>query len=170
MEDSQTLPYKIADLVFNQEPSPPKSVQLECATETGHSIEPLDLFEIFMTIMMEGLFIKIPDMNKEYLNNFNEGTLNGLSPWLQSLGYDVNVITIPKRAVEEYDNYYCKIILNCDPSWHSFFILQKIEDKKYHFIFGGKSPYIRKEKCELSNLFSVFVHNDDVFKISFRCI
>jgi hypothetical protein len=170
MEDDQNLPCKIADIVFNQEPSLPKSVQLICETETKTSIEPLDLFEIFMNIMLEGLFIKIPDLNKNLMDSFNEGTLKGLSPWLQSLGYDVDVVAVPRKATEEYEHYYCKIILKCDPEWTLFFKIQNIENKKYHFVFGGKSPYIRKEECKLSNLFAIFVHKNDVFKISFRCI
>lgn len=171
MDNIHQLPYDVAEIVFNNPASEPKSYQLCCETEAGTAIAPVDLFEIFLTILTEGIFIKNKSITAETLKQFDERTINALQPWLHSLGYDVNVEAVTRQETEKYEKYYCKVILKADPSWAMYFELHAHEmTKDYHFIFGGNSPFIKNEKCTLNNLFAIFTINDMVYKISFSCI
>jgi len=171
MDSSQCLPTDIAQIVFKSEPQPQKTYQMFCESDEGTSIAPLDLFEIFLTILLEGVFIRYHPITADTIKNFNEELLSDLRPWLHSLGFNVNIDTFPKNKVERYENYYCKVILRSDPSWVPYFDMHPNDiTKDYHFIFGGNSPYINSSTCDLKNLYAVFVINQTVHKISFNCI
>lgn len=168
--DKKKLPYDVAEIVFKNLPREPKIYQLCCESETENTNVPLDIFEIFLTIMMEGIYIK-NNITSETLKLFNETTITELRPWLYSLGYNVNVDVISNKDISAYEQYYCKVILREDPSWNQYFELHSNEiTRNYHFIFGGKSPYMQGEKCTLNNLFAIFTLNSMVYKISFNCI
>jgi hypothetical protein len=166
---NKKLPYDIAEIVFKEPPGEPKSYQLCCESETENTIAPLDLFEIFLTIMMEGIFLK-NSITCETLKLFNEKIITDLRPWLHSLGYNVNIDTISNKETDVYRQYYCKVILRDDPSWNQYFELHDNITKNYHYIFGRDSPYFCGEKCTLDNLFAIFTLNGMVYKISFNCI
>lgn len=169
-KDNKKLPYDVAEIVFKNLPGEPKSYQLCCESETENTIAPLDIFEIFLTIMMEGLFLK-NNVTSDSLKLFNENTVTDLRPWLHSLGYNVNVEVVSNKDSSAYEQYYCKVILREDPSWNQYFELHSNEiSRNYHCIFGGKSPYILGGKCTLNNLFAIFTLNGMVYKISFNCI
>lgn len=168
-DEGKKLPYEVAEIVFRNPVSEPKSYQLYCESEAEHNIAPLDIFEIFLTIMMEGIFIK-NNVNEELLKLFDENALFNLQPWLHSLGYHVNVDVIEKQNTVEYEQYYCKIILRDDPSWTQYFEMHNEITKRYHYIFGGNSPYFRGSSCTLKNLFAIFTLNSKIYKISFNCI
>lgn len=168
-----TLPEDIARRVFSESPVEQKSYQLYCdADEENKSIDSIDIFEIFMTILVEGIFIRCGgDVTKEILNSFNSDTILSLNPWLHSLGYAVNVTEIPKENTSEYENYYCNIIFRKEPSWSGYFDLHANDIKKdYHYIFGGNSPYIHNEKCTLNNLYAIYGKKNMIYKISFKFI
>lgn len=169
----KTLPEDIAKLVFSEQPTEQKSYQLYCeADEENKSIDSIDIFEIFMTILVEGIFIRCGgNVSKEILDSFDSNTVLSLNPWLHSLGYSVVVEEIPKENVPEYENYYCNIIFRKDPSWNGYFSLHPTEIKKdYHYIFGGNSPYIHSEKCTLNNLYAIHGKKNMIYKISFKYI
>jgi hypothetical protein len=166
---SKKLPYDVAEIVFNNPPGEPSSYQLYCETDTGSKVAPLDLFEIFLTIMMEGMFIINKIITPDTLKLFDENTIILLRPWLHSLGYNVNIEAIPKQDTCRYDTYYCKVILRADPSWNQYFELHENElTRDYHCIFGGNSPYIKQGECSFDNLFAIFTLNNMVYKISFN--
>lgn len=168
-DNFEKYPYEIANLIFNDQPAEPKKFQLYCEMEDGDRTTKIDIFEIFMTIMMEGLFIK-NNVTCETLKMFNEETILSLQPYLNSLGYQVDVDVINKDDVELYSKFYCRIIMKCDPSWETYFDMHKELMKNYGFIFGANSPKIKGENCNLDNLFAIFSHKNLVYKISFRCI
>ena len=166
---NKKLPHEVAEIVFNNFPEEPRSYQLYCESDTGTTIAPLDLFEIFLTIMTEGIFIKNQPISRNTLKLFDEKTITSLRPWLHSLGYNVNVENIPKQETDRYDTYYCKIILREDPAWSQYFELHENDiTNDYHYIFGGNSPYIKQGKCTLDSLFAILTLNNMVYKISFN--
>lgn len=170
-EGNTHLPCNVAKAIFNNPPAEPKSFQLFCQSDEGTIIAPLDLFEIFLTITTEGIFIKNIVNSETFRNSFTEQTILGLKPWINSLGFDVKVETMPKDETGKYKNYYCKVILRCDPSWATYFEIHKNIAKDYHYIFGGESPYIMgNSDCTMENLYAIFVIKSTVYKISFECI
>jgi len=171
MEDTKHLPHEIANIIFNTTPQEPKTIQMFNESPNGDSVEYIDLFEIFLTIMTEGIFIKNNPVTAEKLKMFNETVITSLRPWLLSLGYNIVVDVIPRQKVEEYEKYYCKVIIKADPLWNQYFeILHPEITAEYHYVFGGKSPYVLGTKCTLQNMFAIFDINNVVYKISFNCI
>jgi hypothetical protein len=162
------LPKDIASKIFNDTPEEPKTYSLVCQ-EMENDTSMSDVFEIFLTILIEGFFIKYP-INKETIKNLTPDFFTNLQPWLSSIGINVNVNTTSLSDVESYNNYYCKIILREDPAWNIYFELHENITENYHFIFGGNSPLFHKQQCHLNNLFAIFVLNDTVFKISFSLL
>lgn len=172
-------PRQIANIIFSMSPDEPKSYNLRYETdETNETVTDdmqtvsVTIFEIFLTILMEGIFIK-NNITKETLKNFNSSIITYLQPWLHSLGYSVNVRELNKENVQQYNKYYCKIILKVDPDWETFFELhENLMDKNYHFIFGSNNDYIlnKKTKINLNDLFAIFIHNNKVYKIMFNYI
>ena len=178
-------PIKMAELVFADDPVEPKSYAWFSVDEKDDSTSNLELFEIFLTIMTEGILIKTPNITKETLKLFNENNILMLRPWLHSLGYDVDVSTCKKQEKELYDDYYCKVILRCDPEWNTYFEMHSEITKDYHFILGGNSQYVKHKivdkrttkhlkelnnVCHLNNLFAVFIANKIVYKLRFKCL
>lgn len=175
----EKLPHEIAQIVFRKPYEPPKSYQLFCESPNNTTIEYLDIFELFATIMMEGMLVKYGNITSDTLKIFNENHILSLQPWFNSLGFNVGVQKINRDQIELYDKYYCKIILRNDPSWKMYFEMHEQEiTTDYHFILGGNSPHIQrkyenntsKEKCTLDKLFAIFIANSFVYKITFNCI
>lgn len=163
-------PSEIAETVFNQDVQPPKTFQLFCQSSENEDITPVDVFEIFLTILMEGIFIKNNPVTEEKFKLFNENIILSLQPYLNSLGYKV-CIEETDRNNEKLKKHYCRIVLKCDSTWAPYFeITHKNLEKEYHFILGGSSPYICGELCTLNTLFSIFEINHKVYKISFSYI
>jgi hypothetical protein len=168
-EALEKCPYEIAEIIFREPPSEPNNFQLYCEMENDDVTTQLDIFEIFMTIVMEGMFIK-NNISRETLDFFNEQTILDLQPYFHSLGYHTNVEVIPIKNTEAYETFYCRIALRCDPSWEAYFDMHPEITQNYRFIFGGNSPKIQGEKCTFNNLFAIFSHKNLVYKISFNCI
>lgn len=167
-------PEDIAEQVFTQPPQPEKTVQLYCesAIKDG-KIDAIDIFEIFLTMLMEGILIRYSPVTAETLKYFNEESLDKLRPWLRSMGFDIKVETYPVKCDDsvkkEFNKQYCKAILKCDPSWNAWFEMKNIE-KNYHFILGNKSPIIKGKKGTMDNLYCIFINNNITYKIAFKFI
>lgn len=173
IEAEKKLPEDIAKIVFSDQPAEPKSYQLYCQTDEDNKvIDALDLFEIFMTIMIEGIFVRCDgNVSREILNTINDNTISSLNPWLHSLGFNVNVSIIPKENVSEYENYYCKVVFRNDPEWTGWFDIHSDNIKKdYHYILGQSSPYISGDKCTLNNMYAIHKWKSTIYKISFNYI
>lgn len=166
--DTEKLPNEIAKLVFNLDPSPPKTYDLQCQ-EIESQTQIIDVFEIFLTILMEGIFMKYP-ITKESIKTFSPDVILNLQPWLNSMGYNANVSVVDTKETESYKEYYCKVILREDPAWNTYFELHDNIIEDYHFIFGGDSPYFTNQDCTLDNMFAIFVFQNRVLKVSFSLI
>jgi hypothetical protein len=161
------LPSDISNIVFSQPPSPPKSYQLYYPDNDSNII---DIFEIFLTIMIEGINVRCGGtITKEIFDTFDENIIMSLQPWLNSLGYRVNVSVIPRENVPEYETFYCQIALNVDPVWKLYFEMRNFS-KNYQFIFGDKSPYHLDQLCSLQNLYTILIRKNITYKISFDYI
>lgn len=166
----EVIPCEVAEIIFNDEPNPAKSYQLFCYSDTTTKTENVDIFEIFLTILMEGLFIKYSPITSETLKTFTPDIILILQPWFHSLGFNVSIDTVNKSEIALFDQYYCKITLRCDPSWSTYYEIHENIEKDYHFIFGGNSPFFKDEHCNLENLFALFITHDKAHKISFNLI
>lgn len=162
-------PQDIAHIIFSEQPKPEKSHQMLGQSIDGSQLAFVDVFEVFVNILMEGIFIRYPNISSETLKQFDSTMITNLSPWLRSLGFDVNVHQCSVVDKNDYENFYCKIILKCDPCWAGWFEIKNIENN-YHFILGGNSHFLHNIKCTQDNMFAVFIMNDIVYKISFHCI
>jgi hypothetical protein len=166
--DTEKLPNEIAKIVFSSEPSPPKTFDL-CCQEIHTQTEMIDIFEIFLTILLEGILMKYP-ITADSIKHLTPETITNLQPWLNSMGFNVDVAVVSQSDTELYEEYYCKVILREDPAWSTYFELHENITEDYHFIFGGESPYFSNEECTLENLFSIFVFQNRIFKMSFSLI
>jgi len=158
---------ELARIIFSSAPNPPKSQQVLIQQVIENSVNPvIDIFEIFLTILMEGIMVLF-NPSWENMDKFNEDSLLNLKPWLWSLGFNIKVQKLSKINDQDmFKNYYCKTILKCDPTWKTYFNIKHI-DTPYTFLLGSESPYIKKTKLDLDTLFAIFIYNDDVYKICF---
>lgn len=164
------IPQQVAEIIFRNEPEEPKKYSLLCENEEHEEIEPVELFEIFLTILMEGVMIKNDPITFDKVKEFTPEVILNLNPWLKSLGFYANVQILTKANVEEYNKFYSKIVMKCDPSWKNFFTIHKNITKDYHFIISQLCPYVNDQYCDLTNLYAVFIIKDTVYKITFSCL
>lgn len=169
---TEKLPVDIANIIFSQEPQQSKTYQLFCSENNndGNGSSVIDIFEIFLTIMIEGINVRCGgSISKEAFMACDENTILSLQPWLNSLGYRVNVSTIPKENKPDYETFYCQIALSADPVWKLYFEMKQFLTN-YQFILGDKSPFYLNQNCFLQNLYAVLIKNNVVYKISFDFI
>lgn len=159
---------EIAKNIFSCPPEEPKKFQLYVEGEVTPA-NVVDIFEVFVTILMEGIDVVTEGIDYEKVKTFNFGFLDWLNCWTKSLGFATIVEQVPKHHVENYANYYCSIVLACMPQWKQYFDMKHIT-KKYHFILNGNNPFVEEHKIQLNELFAIFTIGEDVFKISFKCI
>lgn len=161
----ELLPEKIANIVFDFEPSSERKFQLFCDDDMNDNYGIVTIFEIFLTLFIEGMFKKVSDPSK-----INEETSMALNPWLSMMGFNVIVKKYDISEREKLKKYYSWVALKCDPSWSQYFKLSNIQ-KNYHFISGNLSPYKTAEHCSLENLFAKFSYdNECVYKIKFKFV
>lgn len=172
MEENGILPKELAEYLFACEPQPEKSIQVLCLDEKEQTLEPIFLFEIFLNILTEGIFIKHSPITFEKYKQFDESTINNLRPWLRSVGFDVAVEKYPRydeTMKKHFRKYYCQVILKCDKEWETLFEIKDIQCE-YHYVLGGNSPFQKKKNCNLDNTFAILSVGETVYKISFKCI
>ncbi|ARF09412.1 hypothetical protein Indivirus_1_35 [Indivirus ILV1] len=156
-------PEAIADALFHQEPKDALSCRLVANPDEVDSIY---LFELLVTILMEGMDIIVGDLSKIDLSGLSIEHITSLNPWFHSLGFLVRVDLLDKNDdTTDYDEYYCKIILKT--KLHEIIFEHNGIDKNYHFFINGSYLEDNEEKENLKELYAVFINNDDVFKISF---
>lgn len=169
-------PSDIAQHIFRSPPCDKKQYMLTITGDDGKQLSSLELFEVFMTILIEGIYIRFNptssqiNFTNEMLQLFDENVITNLNPWLNSLGISVSVETTTKDDKQSYEKYYCKTVMKCDKEWETFFDLHPEITKDYHFILGGKSPYALKTDVSLNNLFAIFIKQNIVYKISFKLL
>lgn len=152
----QMEPVEIALTLFSEDPKEPFSCQLY-----AYDNEPdaLYLFEIVLTIMMEGVDI-ITDLNTVDIKQFNENHILALNSWFRSVGFDVHITELN----EPINNHYCRIILrkDCKPEYVNYF-----NNTKYHFLINTREYHINKQKKNVDELTALFEVNSKKYKIWF---
>lgn len=160
LEDS--TPEQIAYQIFTKEPADPCSI-----TIIGDQVNDITyIFEILLTIFMEGFDILTGGLNQADLSHFTKEHIEGLNPWFNSLGFQIRGAEFEEKSEKElYKDYYCKIMIKT--KLHETFFIMKNVKKNYHFLLNG--PYLEKNKTsqQLKNLKGVFIHGDKAFSVSF---
>lgn len=153
-------PEKIAEIIFNQQPTPPNSRQLIIYQEK--EVDLIYLFEILITILMEGFEIFTNGFQSIDLRKFTIEHILSLNPWFHSIGFSISSNEYDKNDKNLYKDYYCKIIIRTQ-LYNSFFIMKNI-NKKYHFLINGPYLEINKKKKKLKELYAIFL-NDVLNKV-----
>lgn len=156
-------PEAIAEALFYQEPKDALTCRL---VASENEVDSVYLFELLITILMEGIDIRMDDLSNVDLSGLSIEHITGLNPWFYSLGFSVHVDLLDKNDdVGEYEEYYCKVMVKTKLN-EVIFEHHNI-DKNYHFFINGTYLNENQNKNDLRELYAVFINNDDVFKISF---
>nr|QBK88376.1 MAG: hypothetical protein LCMiAC01_00400 [Mimivirus LCMiAC01] len=158
-------PENIANKIFNNDPKEPCSCQLIAPGSDGDLTY---VFEVLLTILMEGFAILSGDITTIPLDSFSENSIMALNPWIQSMGLNLIVSEIDASNKEEYTNYYNRIVLNRDMHEQLFIIMRN--NKSYHFLLNGDALEENTAATELHYLFAIFECKDKIFKIKFDFI
>lgn len=161
-------PEMIAREIFIKNPKDPCSYRIIPKQE---NIDLTYIFEILITILLEGLDILTNGLRNVDLTNFDSDHILSLNPWFNSLGFSISVDFYNDKNnsgndSREYEEYYCKTIINNREN-NTFFIMKNIEAKSYHFFLNGKFLESNRKKESLNELYGIFTTNDKIYKISF---
>lgn len=155
-------PEEIAEKLFTNEPKKPFTYQI---VAEGENADFPYIFEILITILMEGLEILTGDLSVSNLDNFSKDHLICLLPWFKSLGFVLKVDEYTEEEKTDYDSYYCRIIIRYKDNIPLFQI--KPTNKNYHFFINANSYEENNNKQNLKELYAILNLNQTVYKISF---
>lgn len=160
MENAQTAtPEQIAQSIFAIPPGDPMT-NIIVSENSGQ--DAVYLFELVITIFMEGLGVLTHDLDSFDLNNLNANALMSVQPWLNSMGLRVKVTQETKDSMG-FD-YYCRVTLKKQET--TFFEMKGI-NKFYTFRLNGNAMEAAKSKTNLKDIHALFRNGDDHWKISF---
>lgn len=154
-------PKDIAEELFTREPDDPLTNQMLVEREGTDSTY---IFEILITILLEGLDIFTKGIKDADLSQFSQVYITQLNPWFRSLGFDISVDC--STVEDSFDGYYCRVVIN-NSSNSGLFILNNIEDQSYQFLLNGTCLEENRAKERLRDVFAIFEANGVVYKISF---
>lgn len=156
-------PLHIAQTIFNKPYQPPKSY---CILNYDENSNVSIMFEILLTIYMEGINILLNGWNNLNLDELSEDLLFTPNPWFNSLGFKLNIFEINKNLTDFdfYKNYYCKIKLKLDEP--VFFEMKNI-DNDYHFVINGDFYHENKNENNIENLFAIYIYKNKIYQIQF---
>jgi len=154
--ESEYTPEEIAEALFNQPPKEPFKYQILVGSQgTDQTL----IFEILLTILLEGLNILSNGLNNFNLDDFNENYIYNLIPWFNSIGFDIKV-----NINSDISNYYCRILINNKSHEYLFFNIKNLI-KNYHFLLNGN--FISNNN-ELSNIYAIFKFKNKSYSIFFN--
>jgi len=156
-------PEMIAHEIFTKDAKPPCSHQILAYQEGADMTY---IYEILITILLEGLEIMTGGLKEVDLSNFTASHIIVLNPWFKSIGFDINVEAVDSSDKDSYNEYYCRAMVN-DKLNETFFIMKNITHKPYHFLLNGPKLQDNKEKQHLNEIYGIFSNDDTVYKISF---
>jgi len=162
-EPKEVEPKSIAEYIFSQPPKEPCSIGFLSDPDEGSNATLV--FEILLTIFMEGLEIKSGGLKNYDMNNFSAGTIESLSPWFISFGFMIYVSEYDRTDKQLYCGYYNRIILNNEIN-SIIFEMRGIK-KNYHFFTNGDALEENRGKSNLKDISAIFEHNNKVYVISF---
>lgn len=160
-------PEEIAQKLFNQ---PPQRIGVNRLV--FDNIELNILFEILITIFLEGIMILYKNLQGIKMSDLDISYINKLAPWFESIGFKLNIKSFNIALVygmhdnEQINKYYNKIILRIDPTYTGYFDIKKIQ-KEYTFLYHP--DYTRSYKM-LNEIYAIIIKNNTVYKISFDMI
>lgn len=155
-------PLMIATKLFSKEPSKASSY---CIIADDENADAAFIFEIILTIFMEGVMILYDNLTGIDLKNFTAEHLTALNPWLNSICFNLTIDTCERKDKDLYLDYYCKVILKCDPEWSNWFEHKNLNNS-YYFLLN----HIYQQGCNKKNvneLYAVFINDTTVFKLQF---
>lgn len=159
MDSPDQEPREIAIQLFSEDPKPPFSCQLLAYADPNDA--PF-LFEIMLTILLEGVDIMVDGLTTTDLTKFTENHVLTLNPWLNSIGFQVNIENSGKQILD----HYCKIILRNSPAAGEYF-KNVHEDTSYHFVINYRAYEKNKVKTKIDELYALFHVNGKLYKIWF---
>lgn len=155
-------PEDIAQSLFTQDPRDPNSCQI---VTDQNDIDVTYLYEILITILLEGLEILSSGIDTVDLNTFTSDHITSLNPWLKSIGYKVKVVEKDAQDYDQYQEYYCRVVVR-SPTTQTWFDMRHI-DKNYSFNLNGTYLEENKEKQNLRDLYSIFRCGAKTYVVSF---
>ena len=182
-------PKQIAQEIFSKQPAQACTNNMLIDQDLA---DPIYIFEILLTILVEGLeiFTKnvFPGGLKEAdLSNFSTENITQMNPWFHSLGFYIKVESelledlpeVEGDSLSSYDSeesensedvvisdHYCRVILNRD-SYKGLFMINNTTDAPYHFLLNGVALDDNMNKQNLQDLQAAFEANGTMYKISF---
>lgn len=159
-------PDQIAEALFSQDPKDPNSFQILARPDTNNTGDMTYIFEILVTIMLEGLeCLSGGDLNNFDMDDFSEDYIETLGPWFNSICFDIKVDVFDESKMYKCKKYYCKSIIKNEQTAQIF--QQNNVDKNYHFLLNRQYEEYNKNLTELRDLYTIFINKDKIYKISF---
>jgi len=162
-ELSDFSPEMIAQSIFTKDPKDPCTHQI-LAYQDGADLT--YVFEILITILLEGLDILTGGLKEADLSSFTSTHVTALNPWFQSLGFDISVDVKDINDKDSYKDYYCRTVINNKLN-ETLFIMKNIPHKTYHFFLNGQYLDQNKAKTNLKDIYGVFRTDNHAYLISF---
>ncbi|AYV78698.1 MAG: hypothetical protein Edafosvirus25_12 [Edafosvirus sp.] len=157
-------PETIAQIIFGKNPDKPCSHQiLSLENDAGDASY---IFEIILTIFMEGIMKLYNNLDGVDLNHFNEDYLLALQPWLHSLVFNLKIEKCLTENIEKYGDYYCKIATKNHKEYETYFQNNDLPKKYRFFLNPIYANECKKEK--LDDLYATFIINDTVYILRFN--
>lgn len=160
-EDITNLdPENIAQILFTKEPGPEKSI--------GIFVDDSDavyIFEVLITIYMEGMMILFNNLNNVDLNLMSIEHLIALRPWFKCLGFILNIDMFSSDNMDDVSEFFCDTKLK-DNDYKLFFELKGI-NKNYHFLGNALHPLDSHQDKDLKDIYTILKRGDSIYKIWF---
>lgn len=123
------------------------------------------IFEILVTIMMEGLEYFTQGLDNIDLDDFGEKHILFLKPWFQSIGFNIFIEKFDRNEYENFSNYYCRILINNRKEELGYVFNQQSINETYHFTLNRYYDKVMVD--DISQIYTVFAYKQSVYKISF---
>ena len=157
-------PEEIAEKLFTQGAKNPNTCQF-CCDENEMDI--ITIFEILITILLEGLNILSGGLDKFDYTQFSEHNILSLNPWFHSIGFKIRAYVYSSKDKDYDNNYYCRVMTKSLATKNIFFI--KNIQKNYHFFINGSAYKENQNKQNIKDITCIFVnpYNNNTYEISF---
>ena len=155
-------PEEIAEILFNDDPKDPCTFQI-LGEQTTDNIT--YIFEILITILLEGLDSMTGGLDKIDLDLFSSDHIDTLNPWFHSMGFTIKINDYEMRELELVKKYYCRVGLNYGNDKKIF--EQKNINKNYHFFLNANAIDENSKKTMLKDIYAIFICGNNIYKISF---
>ena len=156
-------PEQVAQALFQGAPKDPCS-NVILSYQEGTDLT--SIFEILVTILLEGLNIFSGGIDEIELENFTSSHIIGVNPYFYSMGFKIFVEIGDEDDLNFYHEYHCRIILNNESHLKYFFVQNNI-NKNYHFLLNGYNLEKNQNKKYLNQIYAIFACNNKVYKIYF---